>query len=156
MPADAPGLRVERQSRVDSRGAALVQLDGCEVGADALIGALGEGLPVLEAAVDRATVGLCAEMLGSMSEAFARTLDYLKHRIQFGVPIGSFQALKHRAAELFIQIELCRSARDGGRARGRRGQRRRCGARVAREGALLGCRRSWSRTRRSRCTAGSA
>ena len=45
-----------------------------------------------------------------MSEAFARTLDYLKHRIQFGVPIGSFQALKHRAAELFIQIELCRSA----------------------------------------------
>ncbi len=110
VPSGTPGLRVERQSRVDSRGAALVQLDGCEVGADALIGALGEGLPVLEAAVDRATVGLCAEMLGSMSEAFARTLDYLKHRIQFGVPIGSFQALKHRAAELFIQIELCRSA----------------------------------------------
>ena len=110
LPSGTPGLRVERQSRVDSRGAALVQLDGCEVGADALIGALGEGLPVLEAAVDRATVGLCAEMLGSMSEAFARTLDYLKHRIQFGVPIGSFQALKHRAAELFIQIELCRSA----------------------------------------------
>ncbi len=107
---DTPGLRVLRQSRVDSRGAALVQLDGCEIGADALIGAPGEGLPVLEAAVDRATVGLCAEMLGSMSEAFERTLDYLKHRIQFGVPIGSFQALKHRAAELFIQIELCRSA----------------------------------------------
>jgi alkylation response protein AidB-like acyl-CoA dehydrogenase len=110
LAVETPGLRVERQSRVDSRGAALVHLDGCEVGADALIGALGEGLPVLEAAVDRATVGLCAEMLGSMSEAFARTLDYLKHRIQFGVPIGSFQALKHRAAELFIQIELCRSA----------------------------------------------
>jgi alkylation response protein AidB-like acyl-CoA dehydrogenase len=110
VASDAPGLRALRQSRVDSRGAALVHLDGCEVGADALIGALGEGLPVLEAAVDRATVGLCAEMLGSMSEAFARTLDYLKQRIQFGVPIGSFQALKHRAAELFIQIELCRSA----------------------------------------------
>jgi alkylation response protein AidB-like acyl-CoA dehydrogenase len=106
----ARGLRVERQSRVDSRGAALVHLEGCEVGADALLGRLGEGLPVLEAAADRATVGLCAEMLGSMSEAFARTLDYLKHRIQFGVPIGSFQALKHRAAQLFIQIELCRSA----------------------------------------------
>ncbi len=105
-----PGLRVERQSRVDSRGAAIVHLDACEVGADALVGALGEGLPALEAAADRATVGLCAEMLGSMSEAFARTLEYLKHRIQFGVPIGSFQALKHRAAELFIQIELCRSA----------------------------------------------
>jgi acyl-CoA dehydrogenase len=106
----ARGLRVTRQSRVDARGAALVQLSGCEVGADALVGKLGEGLSVLEAAADRATVGLCAEMLGSMSEAFARTIDYLKHRIQFGVPIGSFQALKHRAAELFIQIELCRSA----------------------------------------------
>jgi alkylation response protein AidB-like acyl-CoA dehydrogenase len=110
VPASATGLRIERQSRVDSRGAALVQLDGCEVGADALIGEAGRGLPVLEDAVDRATVGLCAEMLGSMSEAFARTLSYLKNRIQFGVPIGSFQALKHRAAELFIQIELCRSA----------------------------------------------
>ena len=107
---NAKGLRIERQSRVDSRGAALVQLDGCEVGASALLGVLGEGLPVLEAAVDRATVGLCAEMLGSMAEAFARTLDYLKNRIQFGVPIGSFQALKHRAADLFIQIELSRSA----------------------------------------------
>jgi alkylation response protein AidB-like acyl-CoA dehydrogenase len=106
----ARGLRVERQSRVDSRGSALVRLDGCEVAGDARIGALGEGLSVLEAAVDRAAVGISAEMLGSMSEAFARTLDYLKHRIQFGVPIGSFQALKHRAAELFIQIELCRSA----------------------------------------------
>jgi alkylation response protein AidB-like acyl-CoA dehydrogenase len=110
VPASAPGLRIERQSRVDSRGAALVHLQGCQVAADALVGALGEGLPVLEAAADRATVGLCAEMFGSMSQAFERTLDYLKHRIQFGVPIGSFQALKHRAAELFIQIELCRSA----------------------------------------------
>jgi alkylation response protein AidB-like acyl-CoA dehydrogenase len=110
VPASAPGLVVERLSRVDSRGAALVRLDGCQVGADALVGVQGEGLPVLEAAVDRATVGLCAEMFGSMSQAFDRTLDYLKHRIQFGVPIGSFQALKHRAAELFIQIELCRSA----------------------------------------------
>jgi alkylation response protein AidB-like acyl-CoA dehydrogenase len=110
VPSGTPGMSVERQSRVDSRGAAIVRLDGCELGADALIGALGEGLPALEAAVDRATVGLSAEMLGSMSEAFARTLDYLKHRIQFGVPIGSFQALKHRAAELFIQIELCRSS----------------------------------------------
>ena len=110
VPAGTPGLRVVRQSRVDSRGAAEVHLEGCEVGADAVLGAEGSGLAVLEAACERATVGLCAEMLGSMSEAFARTLDYLKNRIQFGVPIGSFQALKHRAAELFIQIELCRSA----------------------------------------------
>jgi len=110
VPAGTPGLRVERQQRVDARGAALVHLEGCEVGADAVIGAAGDGLAVLEAVADRATVGLCAEMLGSMSEAFDRTLAYLKDRIQFDVPIGSFQALKHRAAELFIQIELCRSA----------------------------------------------
>ncbi len=110
VPADAPGLRVERQFRVDARGAALVHLEGCEVGGDAVLGKVGEGLAVLEAVADRATVGLCAEMLGSMSEAFDRTLAYLKDRIQFDVPIGSFQALKHRAAELFIQIELCRSA----------------------------------------------
>jgi acyl-CoA dehydrogenase len=110
VPSGAPGLRVVRQSRVDSRGAALVSLEGCEVAEDARVGALGEALPVLEAVADRATVGLCAEMLGSMSEAFERTLTYLKQRIQFGVPIGSFQALKHRAAELFISIELCRSA----------------------------------------------
>jgi acyl-CoA dehydrogenase len=75
-----------------------------------VIGREGAGLAVLEEVVDLATVGLCAEMLGSMSEAFERTLEYLRQREQFGVPIGSFQALKHRAAELFIQVELCRSA----------------------------------------------
>ncbi len=110
LPAGTAGLRVERQSRVDSRNAALVFLEGAEVGEDAMLGALGGGLTVLEEIVDLATVGLCAEMLGSMSEAFERTLEYLKQREQFGVPIGSFQALKHRAAKLFIEIELCRSA----------------------------------------------
>jgi alkylation response protein AidB-like acyl-CoA dehydrogenase len=110
VPAGAPGLGIERQQRVDARNAAIVRLDGVTVGADALLGTEGAGLPVLEAVVDLATAGLCAEMLGSMSEAFARTLSYLKQREQFGVPIGSFQALKHRAANLFIQVELCRSA----------------------------------------------
>jgi acyl-CoA dehydrogenase len=104
------GLSVERQHRVDDRNAALVKLDGVALGADALLGAEGEGLALLERVVDGATAGLCAEMLGSMSEAFERTLEYMKQRVQFGVPIGSFQALKHRAAEIFIEIELCRSA----------------------------------------------
>jgi alkylation response protein AidB-like acyl-CoA dehydrogenase len=110
VPAGARGVAVVRQQRVDSRNAAIVRLEGVAVGAGALLGAEGAGLPVLEAVVDLATAGLCAEMLGSMSEAFARTLTYLKQREQFGVPIGSFQALKHRAADLFIEIELCRSA----------------------------------------------
>jgi alkylation response protein AidB-like acyl-CoA dehydrogenase len=106
----APGLSVERQHRLDGRNAARVRLEGVEVGAADVVGEAGDGLPLLERVIDRATVGLCAEMLGSMGEAFSRTLAYLKDRVQFGVPIGSFQALKHRAAQLFIEIELCRSS----------------------------------------------
>jgi alkylation response protein AidB-like acyl-CoA dehydrogenase len=102
-------LTVEAQSRVDSRGSALVRLADVPVAADAIVGGEGQGGALLESVVDRATVGLCAEMLGSMSEAFERTLDYIKSRVQFDVPIGSFQALQHRAANLFIEIELCRS-----------------------------------------------
>jgi acyl-CoA dehydrogenase len=64
----------------------------------------------LESALDRATIGLAADMLGSMSEAFRMTVDYLKTRQQFGVPIGSFQALQHRAADQYVQTELSRSA----------------------------------------------
>jgi alkylation response protein AidB-like acyl-CoA dehydrogenase len=109
VPAGTAGLSVTPQHRVDSRGAALVTLADVAVGADAVVGEVGGGGEILESVVDLATAGLCAEMLGSMSEAFDRTLQYLKDRKQFGVPIGSFQALKHRAAEVFIEIELARS-----------------------------------------------
>jgi alkylation response protein AidB-like acyl-CoA dehydrogenase len=105
----AKGLEIVRQSRVDSRNAAIVELDGVEVGEAAILGGIGNGGEILERVLDRATLGISAEMLGGMSEAFERTLAYLKERVQFGVPIGSFQALKHRAARLFIEIELCRS-----------------------------------------------
>ena len=110
VPRDVPGLEVERLRRVDSRGAASVRLRGVRVGADARLGAPGGGRALLEPVLDAATAGLSAEMLGSAEEALARTLHYLKHRVQFGVPIGSFQALKHRAAKMFIEVELCRSA----------------------------------------------
>ncbi len=110
VPAESPGLRRERQVRVDSRGVSLLKFEGVVVDREALVGVEGEGAQLLEQVVDWATVGLCAEMLGSMQEAFDRTLAYLKEREQFGVPIGSFQALKHRAARLFIEIELSRSA----------------------------------------------
>jgi acyl-CoA dehydrogenase len=109
LRSDTPGLSVERQHRLDSRNAALVGLDGVAVGAEDMLGAEGQGGDLLEEVVDRATVGLCAEMLGSMVEVFERTLTYMRQREQFGVPIGSFQALKHRAAAEFIEIELCRS-----------------------------------------------
>jgi alkylation response protein AidB-like acyl-CoA dehydrogenase len=110
VPRGAPGLTVTRQHRVDSRPVALVSLAGVRVEPDRVIGPLGEGLPVLSQVVDRATVGLCAEMLGGMSQIFENTLTYLKTRQQFGVLIGTFQALKHRAARLFMEIELARSA----------------------------------------------
>jgi alkylation response protein AidB-like acyl-CoA dehydrogenase len=108
--AGAAGLRVMPQVRVDSRNASLVDLDGVEVGDGDALGEPGGAAGLLEDVVDGATVGLCAEMLGAMAQAFELTLAHLKTRVQFGVPIGSFQSLKHRAAQMFVEIELARSA----------------------------------------------
>lgn len=110
VPKDAAGLEITRQSRLDGRNAALVRLSGVAVTNSDLIGGRDAGSELLERVVDLATVGLCAEMLGAMAEALAQTLSHLKTRVQFDVPIGSFQALKHRAADMFIEVELCRSA----------------------------------------------
>ena len=88
VEAGAPGLSVERQTRLDHRNAAIVRLDGVACPASQILGVPGAGGDVLEQAIDRATVVLCAEMLGGMSEAFDLTLDYLKTRDQFGVKIG--------------------------------------------------------------------
>jgi alkylation response protein AidB-like acyl-CoA dehydrogenase len=110
VPANAPGLKVTRQRRIDSRNAAIIELKDVQVAADALVGDRDNAVQLIEAAVDRATVALCGEMLGAMSAAFDSTVQYLKERKQFGVAIGTFQALKHRAAKLFIEIELARSA----------------------------------------------
>lgn len=107
---DTPGLTITPQHRVDSRAAALVSLNNVTIGADSLIGSPEEGYKILSQTVDRATAGLCAEMLGGMSQIFDDTMNYLKTRQQFGVLIGTFQALKHRAARLFMELELARSA----------------------------------------------
>jgi alkylation response protein AidB-like acyl-CoA dehydrogenase len=109
IEANAPGLSIERQIRVDHRNAAIVRLAGVECSAESIVGAVGEGGALLEDVIDRATVVLCAEMLGGMSEAFDLTLEYLKTRDQFGVKIGTFQALQHRAAKVYMEIELARS-----------------------------------------------
>lgn len=110
VPANTPGLKVSRQRRIDSRNAAIVELKDVQVGADALVGERDGASKLIESAIERATVVLCGEMLGAMSSAFDMTLSYLKERKQFGVLIGTFQALKHRAAKMFIEIELARSA----------------------------------------------
>lgn len=106
----APGVRITKQNRIDSRSAAIVTLDGVEVGEDAVVGRAGQGLSVLTAVLDRACVGISAEMLGGATQAFDDTLSYLKTRKQFDVTIGSFQALQHRAARLFIELTLARAA----------------------------------------------
>jgi alkylation response protein AidB-like acyl-CoA dehydrogenase len=109
VPADAAGITRERLVTMDSRGYANVAFDGVEVGADAVLGAVDAGGPLLDAVLDRARAGLGAEMLGTAAQAFDMTLEYLKTREQFGRVIGSFQALGHRAAGLFTQMELARS-----------------------------------------------
>lgn len=110
VPRGAPGVDVVRQSTLDLRGAAIVKLRDVELPISARVGEDGGGVALLEATLDRATAALSAEMLGGMQAAFEMTLEYLKTRKQFGVLIGTFQALKHRAAEVFVEIELARSA----------------------------------------------
>ena len=105
----APGVDVRRTSMVDSRNAANVELANVRVSRDALLGALDKGADVLDPTLDIARIGIAAEMLGGLQECFERTIAYLKEREQFGVPIGSFQALKHRAANMFCEVELSRS-----------------------------------------------
>lgn len=95
---------------VDSRNAARIRFDKVAVGPEAVLGRVDGGAHVLELALDRARAALAAEMLGSANEAFDRTVQYLKERKQFGVAIGSFQALKHRAAQMFCEVEITRSA----------------------------------------------
>jgi len=109
VPADAKGVSRKALKLADSRGAANVSFDNVQVGADALLGADGQGWTLLEKTLDRARAGLAAEMLGSAVQAFETTLDYLKTRVQFGQVIGAFQALQHRAAKMFTDLELARS-----------------------------------------------
>jgi alkylation response protein AidB-like acyl-CoA dehydrogenase len=109
VEASAKGVARQRIHTVDSRGYAHLELLNVEVGPDALLGSVDQGFAVLDATLDRARAGLAAEMLGSAAQAFDMTLEYLKTRVQFGQVIGSFQALGHRAAGLFTQLELTRS-----------------------------------------------
>lgn len=113
VAADSAGLSRESLATVDSRGYANVHFDKVEVAEDAVLGSVDGGFELLESILDRACAGLGTEMLGTASQAFDMTLDYLKTRQQFGQVIGSFQALGHRAAELFGQQELSRSCAEG-------------------------------------------
>ncbi|MEM1155507.1 MAG: acyl-CoA dehydrogenase, partial [Pseudomonadota bacterium] len=106
VDADAPGVNVSRTWMLDSRNAANV---GFEDACGELLGHEGKGADILDKALDAGRILLSAEMLGGVEECFERTMEYLKVREQFGVPIGSFQALKHRAAQMFCEVELSKS-----------------------------------------------
>ena len=93
----------------DGLHAADVTFTGVEVGADAVIGDGENGLALVEKVVDDARIALCAEAVGAMDESLKTTVEYIKTRKQFGVPIGSFQVLQHRAADMFVALEQARS-----------------------------------------------
>jgi acyl-CoA dehydrogenase len=109
LDRDTPGVHCARTIMADSRNAANISLENVSVASDSLIGALDRGWEILEPVLDRGRVALAAEMMGCALEAFERTVAYLKERQQFGVAIGSFQALQHRAARMQADMELCRS-----------------------------------------------
>jgi alkylation response protein AidB-like acyl-CoA dehydrogenase len=106
VDSDASGVSITRTVMADSRNAANIEFDGAE---GVLLGEEGKGADVLDKVLDAGRIVLAAEMLGGLQECFERTVEYLKVREQFGVPIGSFQALKHRAAEMFCEVELSKS-----------------------------------------------
>jgi alkylation response protein AidB-like acyl-CoA dehydrogenase len=109
VPGNANGLTRHKLKSVDSRGVANFEFKDVEVPASAVLGSVDAGFDVLDATLDRARVGLAAEMLGAAMQEFEITLDYLKTRVQFGQVIGTFQALQHRAAKMFTDLEMTRS-----------------------------------------------
>lgn len=106
---DTSGVSVERTFMVDSRNAAIVRFDNAQVNADALLGDIDQGFATLEKVLDIANAQLAAELLGVSLQAFEITVKYLQERKQFGVTLSSFQALQHRCAHLFSELELVKS-----------------------------------------------
>jgi len=106
----AKGVTLTAVPMMDWRRRFTVKLENVKVGGGERLAGGQPADQAIESVLGRATVGLCAEMLGAMNQAFDMTVDYLKTRKQFGVPIGSFQALKHRCADQFVQTELARSS----------------------------------------------
>ncbi len=109
VAGDAEGIRRKAYPTVDARQAAEIHFDNVRVGADQLLGEAGAGLATLSEVIDDATVAVCAEAVGIMQVLNYKTLEYTKQRVQFGVPIASFQALQHRMVEMFMIYEQTRS-----------------------------------------------
>src|SRR6201990_3250767 len=109
VPGNAKGVVKKGYPTQDGLHAADITFTGVEVGAAAAIGDPENALPLIERVVDEARTAICAEAVGAMDESLKTTVEYLKTRKQFGVPIGSFQTLQHRAADMFVALEQARS-----------------------------------------------
>jgi alkylation response protein AidB-like acyl-CoA dehydrogenase len=109
VPGKAKGVTRTSLKTLDAHAAANISFAGVEIGSDAVLGAVDAGYGLLEQILDRARIGVAAEMLGAADAAFEMTSEYLKVRKQFGQLIGSFQSIQHRAAIMFTELELTRS-----------------------------------------------
>jgi pimeloyl-CoA dehydrogenase small subunit len=109
VSGNAKGVSKKGYPTQDGLHAADITFTGVEVGADAAIDDPEGSLPLIEQVVDDARIAICAEAVGAMDESLKSTVEYLKTRTQFGVPIGSFQVLQHRAADMFVAVEQARS-----------------------------------------------
>ena len=108
--SDSQGVEITKTSMVDSRNAANIKFSDVTVSSDNILGEENNGASLLEVVLDRAQIAISAEMLGNASQAFNLTIEYLKERKQFGAVIGTFQALQHRAAEMYSELELTKSS----------------------------------------------
>ncbi|SEA41731.1 acyl-CoA dehydrogenase family protein [Paraburkholderia sartisoli] len=109
VDANAPGLTRQPLPLHDGTWVEELTFDGVRVDTDAVMGEPGQGLPALQSGLAAGTVALCAELIGVMEKTIETTAEYLKTRQQFGVPIGSFQALQHRMADMAAEMEVARS-----------------------------------------------
>ncbi len=109
VDASAEGVTRQSYRNIDGHTAANIRFDNVQVASDQMLGDAGQALSVLEKVIDIATVAVAAEALGALDSLLQKTVEYSKTRKQFGVPIGTFQALQHRMADMFIECQLARS-----------------------------------------------
>jgi len=109
LDADTAGISRQGYATIDGQRAAEVSFDNVKVPTEQLLGAAGQALPSIEKIIDRATLAVCAEAVGSMEVVYKKTVEYTQTRKQFGVSLASFQALQHRMVDMFIEYEQARS-----------------------------------------------
>ena len=102
---DSAGIEINSYKSVDGRSAAEIKLNNVSVSSDSIIGEIHNGYDALEATVDEATLAICAEATGIMKSLHDKTVEYSKNRVQFGIPIGGFQALQHRMVDTLMACE---------------------------------------------------